>query len=271
MDKPTRPAGSAGVTSSAEVFGAPCWVSLMARDLQGAQDFYGAVMGWVFRKGSLGDEFSTAFSEGAPVAGIGALASAFQVAVAWTPYFAVTDLDDTAARIRERSGTVAVGPLGFPMGRGALAADRDGAVFGIWEGLLVSEWLTGRERAPVWLRLRTRNAFEAAIFYGEVLEWASERPGSCQVDYEEDEVVLRRKGHVLARLSSGATGAAPDPTLRPHWHCHFPVGDVDATVEAARRNGGLVVERHSMPEGEEATLRDPDGALFTVTSSTVRE
>lgn len=118
MDKPTRPAGSAGVTSSAEVFGAPSWVSLMARDLQGAQDFYGAVMGWVFRKGSLGDEFSTAFSEGAPVAGIGALASAFQVAVAWTPYFAVADLDETAARIRERSGTVAVGPLAFPMGRG---------------------------------------------------------------------------------------------------------------------------------------------------------
>lgn len=267
MDNETRPPTVPGMTSSDQKFGAPCWVSLMARDLGASQHFYGAVLGWEFRKGRLGDEFAVAVRDGAPVAGIGALAPRLQVAVAWTPYFATKDADVAAARIRERSGTVAVGPLAFSLGRGALAADRDGAVFGIWEGALIPDWQSGHKDAPAWLLLRTRNAFDAAIFYGEVLDWANERPGCCDVSYENDEVVLVSLGRVLARLSSGATGAAPDPLLRPRWDVHFPVDDVDATAEAAVEHGGTVLERHTTFEGaREATVRDPDGALFTITT-----
>ncbi len=113
------------------------------------------------------------------------------------------------------------------------------------------------------MRLQTRDAFEAAIFYGEILDWATGRPGCVDVEYEEDEVVLRSGGHVVARLSSGALEAAPDPTIRPRWQVHFPVPDVDACVSAALEHGGTVV--HHEP-GAEATLRDPDGGLFTLTT-----
>lgn len=261
-----RPAGAPGTTSGDRMIGAPCWVSLMARDLDASHAFYGAVLGWEFRVGQLGDEFSVAVHEGGPVAGIGALAPRLKVTVAWTPYFATPDVDVAAARIRERSGTVAVGPLSFSLGRGALAADRDGAVFGIWEGALLPDWQSGRKDAPAWLLLRTRNAFDSAIFYGEVLDWASDRPGCCDVGYENDEVVLINQGHVLARLSSGASGAAPDPLRRPRWEVHFQVEDVPGTARAVRRYGGTVVERGTTPDGaEEAVVRDPDGALFTVT------
>ena len=268
MDEKTTEGRPGGVTSSHEVFGAPCWISLMTRDLEAAQSFYGAVLGWQFRRAArLGDEFSLALLDGTPVASIGALAPALQMPVAWTVYFAVADVDETAARIRERSATVAVGPLRFPVGRGALAADRDGAVFGIWEGQLISDWQTWRKKAPAWLRLRTRNAFEAAIFYGEVLDWASDdRPGCCEVDYEGDEVVLRQHGQVLARLSSGAVDTAPDPLIQPRWHVYFPVADVEETIETARLNGGSVLGQGPASYGVEATLRDPDGAMFTVTS-----
>ncbi|GAA3071533.1 hypothetical protein GCM10020254_14150 [Streptomyces goshikiensis] len=51
-------------TSSHEMFGAPCWVSLMARDLASAQEFYGAVLGWEFRPTRLGEQFSVAMYEG---------------------------------------------------------------------------------------------------------------------------------------------------------------------------------------------------------------
>ncbi|MFJ8584619.1 VOC family protein [Streptomyces sp. NPDC093595] len=262
----TQPAATKGATSGDAVFGAPSWVSLMTRDLRSAQDFYGAVLGWRFKPAQLGEEFSVALARGKPVAGIGALAKALQVAVAWTPYFAVQNADETASRIRERSGTVAVGPVSFVVGRGALAADRDGAVFGIWEGQLLAGWETWRDAAPAWVRLQTRDAFEAAIFYGEILDWASGRPGCVDVEYEEDEVVLRSGGHVVARLSSGALEAAPDPTIRPRWQVHFPVPDVDACVRAALEHGGSVV--HHEP-GAEATLRDPDGGLFTLTTQTL--
>src|SRR5215218_8478283 len=116
MDSPSATPATPGPAS-----GAPCWVSLMARDLEAAQEFYGTVLGWRFRATSLGDEFSTALAaDGSSVAGIGAVAGSLQAVVAWIPYFAVTDSDEVSARIRERSATVAVGPLTLPTGRAAL-------------------------------------------------------------------------------------------------------------------------------------------------------
>jgi predicted enzyme related to lactoylglutathione lyase len=245
---------------------APCWVNLMTRDLGAAQEFYRAVLGWSFRPGKLGQEFSVARRGDVPVAGIGAMATAYRVAVAWTPYFAVPDANAAASRIRERSGTVAVGPLALGKGRGALAADRDGAVFGIWERTEpAASPPAPDDRSHAWLRLHTRNAFDAAIFYGEVLGWASGHPGCCEVSYEKDEVVVDCRGRRLARIGSGAVEAAPDPMVRPHWQVYFPVADVTATVAAARENGGCLVEQRPLGQGGEATLLDPDGALFTVT------
>lgn len=245
---------------------APCWVHLITRDLEDAQRFYGAVLGWTFRRGPLGRDFVMARSDGVPAAGIGAVASAYQVAVAWMPYFSVPDADLVAGRIRERSGTVAVGPLTVGQGRAVLAADRDGAAFGIWEwtGRAATLAPTGN-RAHAWLRLRTRDAFDAAIFYGEILGWESGESGGCEVAYVKEEVLVRCNGRPLARISSGAVESAPDPQVRPHWQVQFPVADVEATVLSAERHGGRLMERRDVPQGNEATLRDPDGALFTVT------
>lgn len=261
-DKTTRPPAD----GSEAMYGAPCWVSLMARDLAAAQDFYGVVLGWEFRKGRLGEEFSVALADGVPVAGIGALAPRLTVAVAWTPYFAVPDADVTAGRIRERSGTVAVGPLSLSTGRGLLAADRDGAVFGVWEGELVSDWPAWRDKAPAWIRLLSRDAFESAIFYGEVLDWAADRAGCCDVSYSEGAVLLHHGGRVLAQLTSGADGTSANPLLHPRWHVHFAVKDVEETAHTARRHGATLLGERSTARGREASLRDPDGAIFTVSS-----
>ncbi|MEU6995516.1 VOC family protein [Streptomyces sp. NPDC046465] len=250
------------VAASDSVFGAPCWVSLTARDLRTAERFYAAVLGWEWREGRLGDEYRFASVHGVPVAGVSAMDSLGQMAVAWTPYFAVSNADRTVSRSQERGGTTAVGPLSFPPGRAALLADRDGAVFGIWEGELVVGWEKWRGAAPTFAELHTRNAFDAAIFYGEVLGWASAEPGACEVDYEDEEVVLRSQGDVVARIHSGAVDSAPDPAVRPRWQIHFTVDDVEACVRAARAHGGSVLLRE---EGSaEAVLRDPDGARFVV-------
>ncbi|MEV0777497.1 VOC family protein [Streptomyces sp. NPDC050433] len=255
------------------VFGAPCWASLLARDLAGTQDFYGAVLGWTFRPARPGDQFVVAESDGVPVASIGALAPTLQVAVAWTPYFVVGDVDATASRIRERSATVAVGPLAFEMGRAALAADRDGAVFGFWEGEPLPDATVGLGVPPFQLELRTYDAIASAIFYGEVLDWADDGSGSIDVSYEKDHVVLRTghgSGPVVARISSGGIEAAMDPHLRPSWHVSFPVDDVKAVrtaADAAEELGGVVVVAEGSGYGgsEHVTLRDPDGGLFTLT------
>ncbi|SHN04445.1 VOC family protein [Actinacidiphila paucisporea] len=260
--------GGQGASSADDVArGAPCWVSLTTRDLAAAEKFYGSVLGWEFRSTTLGERFAVAVTDGRPLATIGAVAGDMQVAVGWTPFFAVAQADEATARIRERSATVALGPVSFASGRAVLAADRDGAVFGVWDGRLPGGWQSWHDRGPVVVRLRTRDAFEAAIFYGGVLEWADE-DDACSVayDYEHAEVVVRNRGEVVARISSGAIGAAPDPTIRPHWAVHFAVDDVAARAEAARALGGTVVGTGTGPIGPWADLRDPDGGLFTVFS-----
>ncbi|MEU3690878.1 VOC family protein [Streptomyces narbonensis] len=238
----------------------------MTRDLAAAQYFYAGVLGWEFRSSGLGDGFSVALHEGMPVAGIGALAERLDLPVAWTPYFAVADADATAARICERAATMAVGPLAFGTGRAGLAADPAGAVFGFWEGAVVPDWSVGRGRAPAWLELHTRDALEASIFYGEVLGWAGERSGCCVASYEHDRVVLRHGDNTVARLSgAGVVDEAPDPRIRPRWHVHFPVPDLEEAIAATGVLGG----RTAAPVRTSTTSRwidlvDPDGALFTV-------
>ncbi|CAL9603819.1 hypothetical protein SUDANB6_05506 [Streptomyces sp. enrichment culture] len=258
----TSPAGAENVVSTHSVFGAPCWVSLTSRDLKATEEFYSAVLGWQWRSARLGDRFRIALADGVPVAGIAAVAAMWQMAVAWTPYFAVPDANEAASRVQERGGTVAVGPISLPPGRAALLADREGATFGVWEGELFSDWEAWRNARPAFIRLHTRDAFDSAIFYGEVFDWASNRPGCCEVEYEGDEVVLRSQGDVVARIESGALEAAPDPTIRPHWQIHFAVDDVPACARAAQLHGGSVLAE----SGGEAVLRDADGAQFTVTA-----
>ncbi|OIJ64578.1 VOC family protein [Streptomyces mangrovisoli] len=257
----TRPAAT-DFMSTPSMFGAPCWVSLTSRDLEATMDFYHALLGWTWRPARLGEHFRVALSDGRPVAGIAAVAAMWQMAVAWTPYFAVPSANEAASRVRERGGTVAVGPISLTPGRAALLADRDGATFGVWEGELASDWESWRSSAPAFIRLHTRDAFDAAIFYGEVLDWATGGAGCCEVVYEGGEVVLRSFGDPVARIESGALEAAPDPSIRPHWQVHFSVADVAACARAAEEHGGSVLSKGA----EEAVLRDRDGAQFTVTS-----
>ena len=256
--------------TSHSVFGAPCWVSLATRDLRAAQDFYHAVLGWEWQADTkLGDQYQVARGNGIPVAGVSEVDFVAKTAVAWTPYFAVTSADETVARSQERGGTTAVGPISLPPGRVALMADREGAVFGVWEGQLVAGWEEWRRAAPTFVKLHTRDAFDAAIFYGEVLGWASSLPGCCEVRYEDNEVVLRSRGDIVARIHSGAVETAPDPALRPRWQIHFAVADVEACARAARAHGGGGGEQLGVAPAE-AVLTDPDGARFTVTGPTTR-
>jgi predicted enzyme related to lactoylglutathione lyase len=251
---------------SQTVAGAPCWVSLLSRELSTAQAFYADVLGWTYRPTSLGDNFCVALTGGSPVAGIGGLASSLQVAVSWTPYFAVADVDEAAARIRERGATVAVGPIAFHTGRAALATDPDGAAFGIWEGAVRSDWTVGKGAAPAWLELRTRSTVDAARFYSQVLGWSTEPEDAFSLAYEGDDAVLRQREQVVARIREGAVSASADPQVRPRWHVYFRVPEVAASVEAAVSAGGALVTPEAVSaQARQATLRDPDGALFTVT------
>ncbi|MEU8675300.1 VOC family protein [Streptomyces sp. NPDC048560] len=248
--------------------GIPCWVNLIVGDLSACCAFYAAVLGWEFTASSLGDQFVIATSRGDPVAGIGVHRPGFAPASVWTPYFAVRDADVTAARIQERSATLAVGPMAVGEGRAGVGADRDGATFGFWKGPSPA-WSAGEGSAPTSLDLQTRDVFDAAVFYGEVFDWATE-PG-MDIVYRDDHVLVERNGRAVLSLRGGGLEASEQPHLRPRWLVNFTVDDVEHAVVAALRAGG---GRPHPPaatwasQGFSRTLQDPEGGLFTLTHRT---
>nr|WP_202447855.1 VOC family protein [Streptomyces sp. SID5468] len=250
------------------VSGAPCWVSLLARDLEEAAKFYGPLLEWRFEEGPEGGgPYLRAFSGDREIAGIGGVARRWAAPVSWTTYFGTESADAAAAAVRERGGTVAVGPLEFGAGRMALAADPAGAAFGLWEGPQHTHGPDAPVGAPVWIELRTRDAFESALFYGQVFAWDKADPERYEVIYEHDRVVLRVDGHSAAALRGGGYEGSADPRVRPRWHVFFSVADVDATVARARTLGGEVTgEPEDSAYGRVAGLRDPEGGLFSIIS-----
>ncbi|MER7726892.1 VOC family protein [Streptomyces sp. NPDC096323] len=244
--------------------GTPCWVNLMVGDLRAAQAFYAAVLGWKFRASSLGSGFLVASVGGRPVAGLGERRPGLAPPSVWTPYFAVRDATVTAARIQERGATLAVGPVALGEGRAGLAADRDGAAFGFWEGPGLA-WSVGEESAPARLDLQTRDVFEAAVFYGEVFGWADE-PG-IDVAYRRDHVLVERDGRPALSLRGGGVQTSAQPQTRPRWLVEFAVDDVERAVATAVGAGGAKPQLPASvwsPDGFSRVLQDPGGGLFTL-------
>ncbi|MFF8717185.1 VOC family protein [Streptomyces sp. NPDC015184] len=115
---------------------------------------------------------------------------------------------------------------------------------------------------------KTRDAFDAAIFYAEVFDWA--RPsGGCTVDYAQDHIIVQAAGRTVATLHGGSDETGPDPRIRPRWNVHFRVGDGEQAAAAALAAGGEsspVSSPVGAPDGA-FLIRDPDGALFTLTGA----
>ncbi|MFJ1708283.1 VOC family protein [Kitasatospora sp. NPDC088346] len=242
--------------------GAPCWVSLTARDLDLAKAFYGPLLGWSFEPGpDRWGPYLRAVVDGVEVAGLGVIGGDWQVPVAWTTVFGTESADQSADGVRERGGTVGVGPLAFDAGRIVLASDSAGAAFGIWEGEPADETWMGAPGTPSWIELRTPDPFAAALFYGEVFRWDGRDPAHFEVRYEHERVVLRVEGRSIAALRGAEAG------LGPHWEVFFSVADTGAALRQAVELGGKVVgDPVDTPYGRVARLSDPEGGLFSVIS-----
>ncbi|AOR31664.1 bleomycin resistance protein [Streptomyces fodineus] len=245
--------------------GAPCWVSLMAHGLAATEEFYGELFGWEFRPGprQLGP-YVRALLDGHEVAGMGQLPPDRRLPIAWTPYLASDDVDQTADTVRECGGTVAVGPLdAAEAGRMAIASDPSGAVFGIWQGAAhLGTTITGVPGTPAWNELVTFETESVSKFYATVFGYEREPVVSADFDY----VTLHLAGRPVAGLHGMGHGLPRD--RGPHWQTYFEVADVEATVRQVADLGGNVIRQpYDSPHGRVATVADPEGAEFAVTEN----
>jgi uncharacterized protein len=251
--------------------GTPCWVDLWTKDRPAAMDFYTAVLGWEYQVGPADQHFYTiAKVSGRAVGGIVTPPGNDQAPVTWVTYLSADDLEGTLAAAQEHGGRSMTGVIAVPGAEGiriAIVLDPSGAVVGAWQATGHRGAEVGNEPgAVIWTELMTRDAKAARSFYSDVFGVGISEPMSADFDYTTVRVEDR---DVAGIWSVGEDIPAEVPA---HWEVYFGVADTDATADAVRAAGGVVLgEPKDTPYGRMASFTDPQGGAFSVMSVTTRD
>jgi hypothetical protein len=118
--------------------GAWVWSELNARDVEGAQRFYGDVFGWTFEPIEQDGElvYGSWRLDGRLIGGLLPMGPRFppDVPANWVAYFGVDDVEAAGEHVRRLGGQVVAGPMDVPQGRFLTLTDPLGAVFALWQG-----------------------------------------------------------------------------------------------------------------------------------------
>ncbi|MET9445725.1 VOC family protein [Streptomyces cinerochromogenes] len=226
--------------------GVPCWVDAQLPDVEAGKRFYGELFGWAFEEAYGSSVW--ALLDGDRVASLAPKTDG-RMPTVWTVSFATFDAGALGRRITAAGGQVVMAP--FPvgdLGTAALAADPEGAVFGLWQPGTHPGF--GRRRAPgtfVWAELYTRDTAAANTFYGGLFHHAL-----FGTDAEPD----FGRAHVTEVFPA---------EMPPHFLVHFRVTDLDDALGAVQRLGGRVqAPPFETSYGRVAVVTDNQGASFAL-------
>ncbi|MBL1081960.1 VOC family protein [Streptomyces actinomycinicus] len=226
--------------------GVPCWVDVQLPDVEAGKRFYGELFGWTF-EASYGSSV-WALLDGDRVASLAPKTDG-RMPTVWTVSFATADAGALGRRITAGGGQVVMAP--FPVGElgtAALAADPEGAVFGLWQPGTHRGF--GRRHAPgtfVWAQLYTRDTAGANVFYGGLFHDAL-----FGTDTEPD----------FGRADVTEVFPAEMP---PHFVTHFRVTDLADALGTVQRLGGRVqAPPFETSYGRVAVVTDNQGASFAL-------
>ncbi|MFK4065949.1 VOC family protein [Streptomyces sp. NPDC029674] len=264
--------GSHRYTGGDYAEGVPCWVDAMLPDVEGGKRFYGELFGWTFDHA-----YAYAYSDGLPVAALAPKADG-RMPTVWTVYLATPDAAALAERVRDAGGSVItearqVGPAGTT----ALAADPEGAVFGLWQAGTHRGF--GKQQRPgsyCWAEVYSRDKDLVDPFYERVFGYGGFDLDLDGEDFRTWSPAGAEPGPDTAIGGRSLIPPAPDagdagarmriPVEMPaHFLVYFNVDGTDATAAAVTRLGGRVqVPPHDTPYGRIAVFTDNQGATFAV-------
>ena len=237
------------------------WVDLQTDDLDGAKQFYGALLGWSYDDIPIGEGsvYSMAQVQGHNVAGLGERQDE-SIPPHWNCYVTVADVDASAARAAELGANILAPPFDvFDAGRMSAFADPQGAVLSIWQAKeSIGARLVNAVGALTWNDLVTPDVEASSAFYSALFGWEiTEVPGS-DGQYWSITNGGRLNGGLLPIIEGG----------HPAWNLYFACEDVDATLAKANELGGeTFMGPMDVPNGSRfAILRDPSGAFFSVSA-----
>ena len=150
------------------------------------------------------ERYFVAQRDGLDVAGVGTKMDGDSSPTAWNTYIAVESADDAAAKTFAAGGKVVMGPFDVgDAGRMAVLADREGAVFCVWEaGATAGAQLVNEPNSWSFNDLASRDPESAIGFYGELFGWEIEGRGA---EGDEGLKFWRRPGYgeFLDQLNPG--------------------------------------------------------------------
>ncbi|MFJ3755395.1 VOC family protein [Streptomyces sp. NPDC090080] len=226
--------------------GVPCWVDVQLPDVEAGKRFYGGLFGWTFEDAGGGAVWARL--DGAGVARLARKRDG-RMPTVWTVYFATPDIGDLARRILAAGGQIVNAPVPVrDLGTAALAADPQGAVFGLWQAAAHPGF--GVRHAPgtfAWAQLYTSDTGAANVFYGQLFNEALFGAGA-------------RPDFGRAPVTDVFAAGMP-----PQFVVHFRTGDVAAAVGAVLELGGRVqAPPFETSYGKVAVVTDNQGASFAL-------
>ena len=235
--------------------GTPLWADLQTADPAAAAVFYRSLFGWdVPDADPAHGGYAVASLRSTPVAAIGPFPPGMERPV-WTVYFAVADLDASAAAATATGGAVLLPPGELMPGvRMAIVADPAGAVHGLWQRDQDSPWLRDEPGAVDWLELAAPDYESTFPFYEDVLGVAVSE--------------MRVNGEPYGLLDVGPANVAGATTaaagVQAHWLVYFGVADLEAAVQRLTGLGGSILEAPvaAAGVGRWAIVTDAQGAGF---------
>lgn len=255
--------------------GNPCWYELGTGDPDAARPFYAQVLGWDITDAGMKDfTYLLAKSGGDAVAGMMSLkGQEFAPPPNWLIYFAVDDCDRTAAAIAAAGGRVVRDPADIPgTGRFAIAADPQGAAFGILEpdraGMTEAEvsraergegaFDPARDGHGNWHELMSSDPQAGFAFYSALFGWT--KGEAMDMGAMGTYQLFRHKDRDIGGMMG--LGQAPAPC----WLPYFGANGIDAAIARARAGGGRLSHGPAEVPGGAfiAVLSDPQGAWFAL-------
>jgi predicted enzyme related to lactoylglutathione lyase len=241
--------------------GTPNWVDLAADDPAAAARFYAGLFGWECEHQSSRDYWVCKL-DGEDIGGIGRKQPGTEhLPSRWTTYLATDHLDLTLDAVTTQQGRQLMEPRDVEvLGRMAIAADPNGAIFGLWQA---AEHI-GTERTAdpgtlVWSEALSQDYETARAFYTSVFGYRAEEIGGHETRY----AALYAEDKPVA----GTGELHPDfpADTPPHWLPYFATGSTDDTVSQVTGGGGELVGKPLETDfGRMAVLADPEGARFAV-------
>lgn len=254
------------------------WYELVSPDPDGAQAFYGPLLGWSFKTMAMSDmDYRLAGTAESDVAGFMKTPEGAPMPPAWLGYVGVDDVDKMTASFAEGGGTVHMAPWDVPsVGRMAFVADPQGAIFYVMKSESDGESLSFSYDKPrpghcAWNELSTTDVEGAKHFYGQRFGWVKdgEMDMGPMGKYEFLRHAGRSEGSVLGEGMIGAVMPKMPEMPVSAWSYYFRVPDIDAAVAQIEANGGTVTMHPTEIPGGDYSMNavDPQGAHFALVGS----